>query len=104
VSDDWQTRLSEAERELLRRADVQALSSDEQLAYLRTNRRVGFWITLLAGGVVIFMVNGAALSALVFAFQREDHLLELIGSPLACFGVWAAWQWVKHLRSLGARL
>lgn len=93
-------RLLPSERGLLEVPEVAALSEAEQLAYVRTNRRVGFWLTLVAGAVVHFMLGGAALALLMIWRERDDWLLEFLGSPLLIFVLWNAWRWLKRLKEL----
>ncbi|MFT3711474.1 MAG: hypothetical protein QM817_27890 [Archangium sp.] len=101
---DWRARLTAQEREHLSRPDLVALTEEQQLEWFRTNRRIGYWVTTLAGGVMVTFVLGGAAAALLFAYQRDDALLELLGSPLAFFGLWCVWKWVQRMIALRSPL
>lgn len=97
---DWRDRLLPAERALLATPAVRALSEAEQRRYLTSNRRVGFWVTLLAGGAPVLMLLGAGVTAALFALERSDGLLKLLGVPLLLLGVWVLVQWAQRLAAL----
>lgn len=97
---DWRTRLLPSERQALSDPAVQALDDQAQRAYFATNRRLGFWVTLVPGGVFVTALVGSGAGALLLAYQRDDAVMELMGSPMLLFGLWALWRWVQRLVSL----
>lgn len=54
--------LIDREEEVLSQPDVVALAPEQQLAFLATNRRVGFYVTAIAGGLRVLLVAGGALA------------------------------------------
>lgn len=44
---------------------VRVLTPEAQLTYLKQNRQMGFYVTLLVGGVYVFFIAGGLFSILV---------------------------------------
>lgn len=63
------------ERDLLRSAELRALSPPEQWDHLAANRRVGYWIVAVGGALRLLLLAGGAVAAFVFTADQ------LTGSP-----------------------
>jgi hypothetical protein len=87
--------LIDEEIEILHRDDVRVLPAAEQLAFLATNRRVGFWVTLLAGAARVLVLAGGAIALLVLSGGG-------VGMMLTGCGLLALTLWL--MRSLHAKL
>ena len=99
--------LSPQEEELMRSPDVLALAPRAQLDYLQSNRRIGAWVTLIAGGLRLALLAGALVAHLGLS---ATGLLPLgwwtVVVPLALAGVlvWLAPAFRSRVRELNRRL
>ena len=57
--------LREGEEALLMSNEVRVLTPEAQLAYLKQNRQMGVFVTLLVGGEYVFFIAGGLFSILV---------------------------------------
>jgi hypothetical protein len=99
-----------AERLGLERPDVVTLSSTEQLEWLRTNRKVGLWVTAFAGGVRLLLLAGGAVACLGFALgELLDEgvmnplrltLFSVFGFALTGVSIWLGRGLRRRLREL----
>jgi len=59
--------LLQGEREMLLSPDARQLSPKGQWEWLASNRKVGWWVTALAGGVRVVVLAGGGLAMALFA-------------------------------------
>jgi hypothetical protein len=106
--------LGPEELALLDHPDVRALPHAAQWEFLRTNRRVGYLVTLVAGGVrQLFLVGGGA-AALGFGLRGlgragrregwEPYLLVGVGLVLLGPGLWLGRSFLRRVARLRKRL
>ncbi len=107
--------LSSSERKALRRSDVASLPLTHQLEWLRSNRKVGFAVTLFVTGIRILFLGGAALTSFYLAVNgsvtphstigpTEAGLLIGFGLLLVASTVWLGRRLWRRLRELRAPL
>lgn len=106
-------RLTPQECALLETPEVRRLPPGEQLAYLRTNRRIGFLTTAFAGGVRVVLLAGGALAMIAHALaarfgDRPFGGLELAaaigGTGLLTWTAWMTPALARRLKALRAPL
>jgi hypothetical protein len=99
--------LSPQEEGLMRSPGVLALAPRAQLDYLQSNRRVGAWVTLLAGGLRLALIAGALVAHVVLS---ASGLMPLgwwtVVVPVALAGVlvWLTPVFLRRVRELNRRL
>jgi len=99
---------------LLDRPEVRALPHAVQWEHLRTNRRVGYFVTLFAGGLRLLLLLGGAAAALGFGLRDlgqpggplswEPYLILGLGLGLVGLGVWLGRSFLRRLAQLRRRL
>ncbi len=102
--------LSADERVLLQTREVASLTRRQQLEYLESNRRVGFWVTAIAAGFRLLLLGlggfGAIAWAVSFASARDMKVrVFAVGLGVVVVG-WTLWQTSAlkvRLRELGRR-
>jgi hypothetical protein len=102
-------RLRPQELALLETPEVQRLSPAEQVAYLRSNRRVGAGVTAFAGGVRLLLLGGGAIAMIVYAlgellggrvFGWLEITAAIAGNGLLAWTVWMAIALTRRLKEL----
>ena len=106
-------RLTPQELALLETPEVRQLPPAEQLAYLRSNRRVGFLATAFAGGVRLLLLAGGTIAMIAYALaalfgDRPFGWLELTaaigGTGILTWTAWMTAALARRLRTLRAPL
>ena len=94
------SQLTENERACLERPspELRQLTPKAQWAWIASNRKVGYWVTLLAGGVRLVALAGGSFAGMSFAgrdvlttWQRDatiDWGLAALGCLCAVLFVW----------------
>lgn len=100
--------ITPAEEVLLQSPAVSALAPRAQLDYLRANRRAGYFITLLAGGLRLVLLSGAllALAGLIVSgrFPLPGWVAIVICVANVGVVVWLARPLIARLNALKAPL
>ena len=94
---------------LLETPEVKRLSPAEQLAYLRSNRRVGFFVTAFAAGVRLLLLGGGAIAMIAYAlgqlfggrpFGWLEIAAAIAGNALLAWTAWMSAALVRRLKEL----
>lgn len=99
--------LSPQEEGLMRSPGVLALAPRAQLDYLQSNRRIGAWVTLIAGGLRLALLAGALVSHLGLSatgFMPLGWWTVVVPLLLAGVLVWLTPAFVRRVRELNRRL
>lgn len=99
--------LRESEEALLRSPEVLALEPPAQLAYLKQNRSVGFFVTLFGGGIRVLILAGALVSFVGLALAGTipfSWWMPPLWLALGAFVVWAVNGLLRSARALRAKL